>query len=53
VFRMSHMGFIGAEETITGVETIGAALKELAPGRFNPDAGIDVVREKLIHEAAR
>ena len=53
VFRMSHMGFIGAEETITGVETIGAALKELAPGQFNPDAGIDVVREKLIHEAAR
>lgn len=53
VFRMSHMGFIGAEETITGVETIGAALKVLAPGRFNPDAGIDVIREKLIHEAAR
>lgn len=53
VFRMSHMGFLGAEETITGVEAIGAALKQLAPGRFEPDKGIDLVREKLIHEAAR
>ncbi len=53
VFRMSHMGFIGAEETITGVEAIGAALTAVCPGQFTPDAGVDVIREKLIHEAAR
>lgn len=53
VFRMSHMGFIGAEETITGVEAVGAALKALAPNRFEPDKGVDLIREKLIHEAPR
>jgi len=51
VIRMSHMGNVGVDETIAGIEAIAGALDALAPGRFDTAAGARSVRDALTKEA--
>ena len=52
VIRVSHMGYVGAEETRAGIDALAAALDEIAPGGFDTRAGRAIASDALAEERA-